>query len=213
MNFKKGIPLILASTVISTALSVAVSAQGLRFGTDFLTVNTESQCLGATGFSGESRIALGDVHAGEIHTFYFSLKDKDGTEKILGASGDSADDYEIMLEPLLSEDGKGFTLKCLKSTSESDGRMLVQLEAIPNLKVASNANGQDFHIPQIIWCGASSDPDMVIIEDAVDEVLNSQKCQAEVAKISRTSLAYALTIKSKSTGETRTINYYASIVE
>lgn len=213
MNLKKGMPLMLVSAVISIALSVGVSAQGLRFGTDFLTVNTEFQCLGATGFSGESQIALGDVHASEIHTFYFSLKDKDGTEKILGASSDSADDYEIMLEPLLSEDGKGFTLKCSKSTSESDGRMLVQLEAIPNLQAASNANGQAFHLPPIRWCGQSSEPDMVIIEDAVNEVLESPECQAEIAKTFRTSLVYALIIKSKSTGETRTINLNASIVE
>ncbi|MGN1034169.1 MAG: hypothetical protein ACI4PK_01040 [Oscillospiraceae bacterium] len=94
----------MVSTVISTALSAAVSAQGLRFGTD-----SEPQCLGTTGFSGESQIALGDVHVGEIHTFYLSLKYKNGTEKILGASGGSADDYEITLEPFLSENGKGFT--------------------------------------------------------------------------------------------------------
>ncbi|MGN1034168.1 MAG: hypothetical protein ACI4PK_01035 [Oscillospiraceae bacterium] len=91
--------------------------------------------------------------------------------------------------------------------------MFVQLEAIPNFQVASNSNGQDFHIAQISWCGPSSYPDMVIIEYAVDEVLNPQECQSEIAKISRKSLAYALTIKSRSIGETCTINYYASIVE
>lgn len=37
MNFKKSMSLMLASTTISTALNVAVSAQGLRFGADSLT--------------------------------------------------------------------------------------------------------------------------------------------------------------------------------
>lgn len=180
-----------------------------------LRVNTESKCLGATGLSGASQIALGDVHADEKHIFYFSLKDKDGTEKILGASGDSADDYEIMLVPLSSESGKGFTLGYSKSTNKSDGRMLVQLEAISNLQTASNTKAQTFH-PQLAlrWCESSSSSDMVdIIDHTVHEVLDSPECQAETAKISRTSLAYALTIKSKYTGEIRTINFYASIVE
>lgn len=202
MDFKKSISLVLASAAISTALSAIANAEGLEFGCTPLAVNVDSGCLAETGYSGEAQIYFGHLKPNEERDLYFSL-----AGKILGASGDSADDYEIASKSirvaLCPTTNSGIELVCNKLPAGEDGRMMVQLKAIPvtdkerlqllleQLKIDRQKSLENEIIKQLAE------------EQGVDEYMNG----------STNSLHLALTIKSKSTGETRTINFYASIVE
>ena len=199
MDFKKSISLVLASAAISTALNAIANAEGLEFGCTPLAVNMGSECLAETGCSGEAQIYFGHLKPDDERNLYFSL-----AGSILGASGDSADDYEITSKSirvaLYPTTNSGIELVCNKLPVGEDGRMIVQLKAIPvtdrerlqglfeQLKIDRQKSLENEIIRQLAE------------ERGVDEYINGPT----------DSLHLAVTIKSKSTGETRTIDCYAT---
>lgn len=199
MSFKKSISLMVASTVISTALSAIANAEGLEFGCTPLAVNMGSECLAETGCYDEAQIYFGHLKPDDERNLYFSL-----AGSILGASGDSADDYEITSKSirvaLCPTTNSGIELVCNKLPVGEDGRMIVQLKAIPvtdrerlqglfeQLKIDRQKSLENEIIRQLAE------------ERGVDEYINGPT----------DSLHLAVTIKSKSTGKTRTIDCYAT---
>ena len=199
MSFKKSISLMVASTVISTALSAIANAEGLEFGCTPLAVNMGSECLVETGCLGEAQIYFGHLKPDDERNLYFSL-----AGSILGASGDSADDYEITSKSigvaLCPTTNSGIELVCNKLPVGEDGRMIVQLKAIP---VTDRERLQGLFEQLKIDRQKS-------LENEIIRQLAEERGVDEYINYPTDSLHLAVTIKSKSTGETRTINCYAT---
>lgn len=202
MSFKKSISLMVASTVISTALSAIANAEGLEFGCTPLAVNMGSECLAETGLSGQAQISLGTIRQGSALNLYFSL-----AGSILGASGDNADDYEITF--LSGTDPRRrFALNCTAVPSVEDGRLIVKLTVVHNNRSMT---------PSLIQTVSSDIPEVNSAEDfirtALPQIIDRELEQDQITtnNIAVSAVDGQLIIRNRQTQETRTIHIYGTV--